>query len=83
MKRATHKSADRQRMAINSIKLFSMFIVIAIVAIVWSGPAIVLSNANTDALEDEIAGYKSWTRMNIQPIKSLTELTIDGDSGSG
>ena len=60
---------------------------LAVIAIFLSFAGFALSNsekvsasAETDFVQ-EIAKYKTWTRINKEPIKVATGFTIDGKAG--
>lgn len=63
------------------IKVFAIGIVLSLVAIVLSNSPVFTSKAESDTVLQQIAAYKTWQRINKEPIK-VGGFQIDGASGS-
>lgn len=63
------------------LKILAIASVLMIAGIVSSGSRSFSTLAKSDVLQ-EIAGYKSWSKITKEPIKVSTEFTIDGRSGA-
>ena len=61
------------------IKIIAIVGVLFLVGIVLSSSKRFESSAKGDVLE-EIATYKTWTRINKEPIKVANPIQIDGES---
>ena len=64
------------------IKLFAVAVFFSVTAIVLSYSPFFVSKAESDAILQQIAGYKTWKRINKEPIKVGGGFQIDGDAGS-
>ncbi len=64
------------------IKLFAVAAFIILTAIVLSSSRQFAASANEDIFR-EIATYKTWQRINKEPIKVESAFQIDGASGAG
>ena len=62
------------------IKLFAIAAFLILTAIVLSSSRQFTASANEDVLQ-EIAKYKTWQRINKEPIKVVSGVQIDGKSG--
>lgn len=60
------------------IKLIVIYSLLLVVTFLFSSRQF-SSEAKGDAVLEEIAKYKSWTRVSKEPLK--VELTIDGADG--
>ncbi len=71
-----------------TLKLYAIVATLAVVTFFLSASNGFVSNADSDEIINEIAGYKNWARISEQPIKvSFPHLVkdsnfkIDGDGG--
>lgn len=64
------------------IKVFAIGVVLSLVAIVLSSSPVFTSKAESDTVLQQIAAYKTWQRINKEPIKVSGGFQIDGASGS-
>lgn len=71
------------------IKIITVLSILFIVGLVMSNSRSVLTSANGDVFQ-EIAKYKTWSRINKEPIKvglnmtlSSNSFTVDALSGGG
>lgn len=62
------------------IKLFTVAVVLSLAAIVLNYSPVSVSKAESDSILQQIAGYKTWQRINKEPIK--VGFQIDLASGS-
>ena len=62
------------------IKVFIIASVLCLVTFVLSTSPVFVSSAEGDTVLQQIAGYKTWQRINKEPIK--VSFMIDGASGS-
>jgi hypothetical protein len=60
------------------IKLFAVAVVLSLTAIVLSYSPVFVSKAENDTILRQIAGYKTWQRINKEPIKVGNTFMIDG-----
>lgn len=63
------------------MKLIAILGILSVVAFVFHNSHSFSSSAKSDVFE-EIAKYKTWTRINKEPVKVFSGFTIDGASGS-
>lgn len=63
------------------IKIVSIIGILSLVGIVFHNSHSFTSSAKGDVFE-EIAKYKTWTRINEKPVKVFSGFQIDGASGS-
>lgn len=64
------------------LKLIAVLFVFVLVGTVLSGSSSFSTTAKIDNTLQEIAGYKSWTKITKKPIKVSESFVIDGRSGS-
>ena len=62
------------------IKLIAIISILSVVAFVIQNSHSFSSSAKSDVFE-EIAKYKTWTRINKEPIKVADPIQIDGEGG--
>ena len=62
------------------IKLIAIIGILSFVAFVFHNSHSFSSSASGDVFE-EIAKYKTWTRMNKEPIKVANPIQVDGEGG--
>jgi hypothetical protein len=62
------------------IKVFSIAGVLGLAIFVLNMSPVFVSNAESDVILNEIAGYKNWRRINKEPIKiPLADKHADGN----
>ncbi len=64
------------------IKLVAVAFLLSVTAIVVSFSPARVSRAESDPILQQIAGYKTWQRVNNEPIKVAGGFQIDGAAGS-
>jgi len=62
------------------IKLFAVAGILSLVVIVLGNSPVFVTKAEGDVVLQQIAGYKTWQRINKEPIK--VGFQIDGAGGS-
>jgi hypothetical protein len=70
-------------MSNNKIKILSTFSFVALIVAILSFTPNFTAKADGDELIKEIADYKTWKRINKEPIKVEGGFTIDDVSGGG
>jgi hypothetical protein len=77
----THQTKKIGEKAMLKIKLTAITGILSFVGFVFLNSQSFSSSAKGNVFE-EIAKYKTWTRINEKPIKVFSGFTIDGASGS-
>lgn len=62
------------------IKVFAIAGVLGLVAFVLNNSPVFVSKAESDSILQQIAGYKTWQRINKEPIKvgDVNTFIVDG-----
>ncbi len=67
----------------NKVKVLATSLFIALVGAMLSSVPSFTANADGDEFIKEIADYKTWTKVNKEPIKVKSTFTINGLAGAG
>jgi len=67
-----------RRNAMLKIKFFAVVLVLSLAAIVSNLSPIFVSKAESDVIMQQIAGYKTWQRINKEPIKVAESIIVEG-----
>lgn len=62
----------------NKIKILATLSIIAFVAFLLTFSPRISVNADKDELVKEISEYKSWGKVNIEPLRVELNITLDG-----
>ncbi len=65
----------------SKIKLFAILSILCLVIMVLNISPVFVSKAESDFVLQEIASYKTWTKITGEPIKVASSFQIDGSGG--